>query len=254
MSNKPYDRTSLKSLFADGNRPNAQNFGSLIDSMVNKVDDGISKTMKDGLILAPEGTESDRVLCFKDKIQDDLPKWSFELKQEANQGLALVQPISSNVSETRLFFTKKGAIGVGTETPKTNFEVQGVSGFESRMGTYQMGSIPADRQWHDITPELNGCKAFEIIAQVGKQGQGRYALLHAHALSTFGKSWQKIRKTQARYDWRWWNRISLRFAGSTYKYRLQMRTRSNFGDGVNVKYHISKLWDDDIMNTISAQE
>ena len=52
MGEKPLNRDSLKSVFTNGSRPNENNFGSLIDSMVNKVDDGISKNLKDGLILS----------------------------------------------------------------------------------------------------------------------------------------------------------------------------------------------------------
>ena len=251
MSEKSYDRRSLKSLFSNGERPNAQNFGSLIDSMVNKVDDGISKTPKEGLILAPGGSSTEKVLSFKNKIQDDVAKWSFELQQEKNQGLAVVQPISEDESKTRLFFSKSGTIGVHTETPKTDLDVRGITGLESRIGTYKMGSVKADRIWHDITPSLNGSNAFEIMAYVGKEKHGRYALVHAHALSTFGGSRGRIRKTQATYKWWCWDRITFRWVGTTYDYKLQIRTRSNYGDGIKIKYHITKLWDSDILECIS---
>lgn len=66
--------------------------------------------------------------------------------------------------------------------------------------------------------------------------------MHAHALSTFGKSHHKIRKTQAHYGW-FWNKIDIRFTGSTYNYKLQLRTRSNYGPGHMINYHITKLWD-----------
>ena len=168
MNEKPLNRESLKSLFSNGSRPNASNFGSLIDAMINKVDDGISKNLTDGLILSPEGKESDRLISFYEKIQDDQPRWSIELSEEEPQGLAIIEPLSDTESQTRLFFKKGGNIGVGTTNPKTTLEVDGILGTSSRVGTYKLSTVPAVGQWHDIVTGLDGCCAFEIMAQVGK--------------------------------------------------------------------------------------
>ena len=247
MNNKPLNRDSLKSLFSDGSRPNANNFASLIDSMVNKVDDGLSKDDNEGIILSPEGEESDRVVSFYDSVQDELPKWSIEMFHEEDMGLGIVEPTSETENQTRLFFEKGGNIGIDTRHPKTNFEVNGILGTSSRVGTYKLATIPADGSWRDIVTNLNGCVAFEVMAQVGKEKAGRYALLHSFALSTFGKSRNKIKTTQAHYGW-WWNKMSLRWAGSTYDYSLQLRTRSNYGQGQQIKYCVTKLWDNDVMS------
>lgn len=241
------NRDTLKNYFKNGSRPTASNFSSLIDSMINKADDGISKTRKDGLILAPEGEESDTVMSFSNKVGDlQGPNWSIALQQGANPGLGIMQPISPTESETRLFFNKDGNIGVHTQEPKTNFDVHGVLGVESRVGTYVLSTVPADGNWHDIITGLDGCNAFEIMAQVGKEKTGKYALLHANALSTFGRSRNRIRKTQAHYGW-WWNKLSLRWRGSTYNYKLQIKTRSNYGKNQEIKFFATRLWDNDIM-------
>ncbi|MBD78257.1 MAG: hypothetical protein CL840_04990 [Crocinitomicaceae bacterium] len=253
MDDKPVNRESLKLVFKNGNRPNADNFASLIDSMVNKVDDGISKNLSDGLILSPEGGESDRLLSFYRKIRDSEAQWTFELLNEELQGLGIMQPMPNEKAKPRLFFNKNGNVGVNTTDPKTNFEVNGILGTDSRVGTAKLSTIPADGKWHTIIANLNGCSAFEIMAQVGKKKAGKYALLHAHALSTFGKSRSKIRKTQAHYGW-WWNKLSLRWIGSTYDYALQLRTRSNYGKDQQIKFHITKLWDNDIMKLFDSPE
>ncbi len=257
MSQKPLNRQSLKSLFSDGKRPNASNFGSLIDSMLNKADDGISKNFKDGLTLSPEGkdiTDKDatRVISFKEKIQDFLPKWGIEIVKDGAQGLGFVEPVSETKTETRLFFEKGGNIGVGTTKPQATFDVKGILGSDSRIGTYKLSTIPADGKWHDIITNLDGCSAFEIVAQVGKEKTGKYALLHAHALSTFGRSRNRIRKTQAHYGW-WWNKLSLKWVGDTYNYRLQLRTRTDYGPGAKIKFYVTKLWDNEIMSLFNEQ-
>lgn len=247
MSEKPLNRISLKSVFKDGSRPNANNFGSLIDSMINKVDDGISKNLKDGLILSPEGKVSDRLISFYERIQNDIPNWSIDLVKDDSPGLGVVESISEAESETRMFFAKGGNIGIETTQPNTTLDVNGILGMNSRVGKHKMATIPADGHWHNLLTELNGCCAFEIVAQVGKEKTGKYALLHAHALSTFGRSRSKIKTTQAHYGW-WWNKLDLRWAGSTYNYSLQLKTKSNYGDNQEIKFHITKLWDNEIMS------
>lgn len=242
MKIKLLNRQSLKVLFTAGARPKESNFFSLIDSMVNKVDDGISKTEEDGLILSPEGKESDKVISVYQNVEDELAQWSVSLNQEDDKSLSVIAPVTKTEHTNVLTFQKSGNVGIGTQKPKTTLEVAGTLGVDTRIGTYKIGTVPADGQWHNIVTGLDGCVAFEIMAQVGKKKKGRYALLHAHALSTFGRSRHKIRKTQAYYGW-CWNKIAIRFTGSTYNYSLQLKTRSNYGPGLKIKYHISKLWD-----------
>lgn len=253
MKEKPLNRASLKSVFGNGTRPDASNFGSLIDSTVNIVDDGISKNMKDGLILSPEGKESNRLVSFYENILDNEPDWSVEMVQEGAKGLGIVEPIEGEESQTRLFFETGGKLGVNTLRPQTTLEVNGIFGAKSRVGTYKLASVPADGNWHTIIPDLDGSNAFEVMAQVGKVKTGKYALLHALALSTFGKSRSKIKTTQAYYGW-WWNKISLRWQGSTFNYSLQIRTRSDYGKGQYIKFYVTKLWDNDIMSLIKEPQ
>ncbi len=245
MKIKLLNRQSLKTLFSAGARPKESNFFSLIDSMVNKIDDGISKNKEDGLILSPEGKESDRVISFYENVEDELPQWSFELDQQTNNGLSIITPIDKTKSNTVISFQKSGEIGIGTKTPKTDLDVKGTLGTEARLGTYKLDTVPANGKWHDIVSGLDGCVAFEIVAQVGKEKTGKYALLHAHAISTFGKSHHKIRKTQAHYGW-FWNKMAIRFTGSTYNYKLQIRTRSDYGTDQKIRFHVTKLWDNNM--------
>ncbi|WP_303315340.1 hypothetical protein Q4Q34_15510 [Flavivirga abyssicola] len=245
MKIKLLNRQSLKTLFGAGARPKESNFSSLIDSMVNKIDDGISKDEENGLILSPEGKESNRVISFYENVEDELAQWSIELDQEENKGLSIVAPVTKTEETTAISFQKSGSVGIGTKNPRTSLEVDGTLGADTRIGTHKIGTVRADGDWHDIITNLDGCVAFEVMAQVGKEKAGRYALLHAHALSTFGKSHHKIRKTQAHYGW-FWNKIAIRFTGTTYNYKLQLKTRSNYGQGQNINFHITKLWDSDM--------
>lgn len=259
MKDKPLDRKSLNSLFSEGSRPNAENFESLIESMINKVDDRISKDIKDGLILASENDEPDiknpeRLLSFKRHILDSLPAWSFDMENESREGLNLVETLSENESESRLFFKKGGNIGINTTTPRTTLEVDGVLGINTKVGTFQLATIPADGAWHDIVTDIKGCNGFEIVAQVGKEKTGRYALMQATALSTFGKSRSKIKSVQAHYNCWWWNKLAMRWNGNTYNYKLQLRTRSNYGPDTTIKYHITNIWSSEVLSLFNENE
>lgn len=257
MSERPIDREDLKGLFANGRRPTGENFESLIDSMVNKVDDRISKNLEDGLMLAPEGEKYSRLLSFYDDINKSSPRWSIEMPTDGNGGLAFAEPESQTESNTIMYFQKGGNIGIGTEEPKTDLDVQGILGTSARIGTHKMGTVPADGKWHPILEDLDGCVAFEVIAMVGgKEKTGKYALLHATALSTFGNSRNRIRRTQAHYGW-WWHKLSLKWEGSTNKYSLKLRTRSDYGSNggskYEIKYCITRLWDNDILSLFDKE-
>ena len=62
------NRKSLKGYFKKGQLPTEGHFHDLIDSSINKVDDGMSKTMEDGLMLAPIG-ESRKLISFFNLIE-----------------------------------------------------------------------------------------------------------------------------------------------------------------------------------------
>lgn len=100
---------------------------------------------------------------------------------------------------------------------------------------------------------------------------GRYCLLHAVAISTFGNSRSNISKTCAYYG-RWWNKISIRWESrenaietpenekwwhnlplvrgqvkgkkNPFEYNLQIKTVSYYGDNKFINVAISVLYDE----------
>ena len=235
------NRDSLKGYFRKGQLPSEGHFHDLIDSTINKVDDGMSKTMEDGLMLAPIG-ESRKLISFFKSIEDKSPVWRMEV-DENDADLHF----SNKVGDEVLSITDSGKVGIDNEQPQANLDVNGHVAMSGREGNAFRGKVPADGKWHKIATELNGCQMFEVVAGVGKKKTGKYALLHAIAISAFGKSRNKIKKTQARYGIRG-NRMKLRWTGSTYKFNLEIKTRSNYGSDVAINYHIQKLWHDQFMD------
>ena len=256
-----FNRIELKNFFRKGQFPTEVHFGNLIDSMINKKDDGFDKTAKDGLRLSATGDDRNVLSVFK-QSGDPEPNWQMSLKQseDGSEGLSFDRLKTNNEGKTEklasLTLANNGHVGIGAEQPRTTLEVGGVLGTKTRVGTYNVGQVDGNGQWQDILTELKGIHAFEIVARIdGPKGRGKYALTHAIAVSVFGGGKNTIRQTRAYYGF-FWNRIELRWHGnSPNNYKLQMRTYSNYGlkeDETHfmIRFHVTSLWDDTLFTQI----
>jgi hypothetical protein len=265
-----WNRASLKNFFKKGQFPSEIHFAYLIDSTINKIDDGFSKTEKNGLQLSPTG-DSDSVLSlFKDPV-DEHPRWQISLKSgEQGEGLS-IDAIGQDQNgrprkKSSLFLSDSGRIGVGSHRPGTDFHVAGTLGAHTRTGTFKTGSVMGDGNWQDILTDLQGTQAFEVVAKInGPEGRGKYAITHALALSNYGSRNSRIRQTRSYFGW-FWNRIEFRWKKQAanpelpdqpFRYKLQVRTRSNYGlsskrEPCLIQYHISRLWDDTLFQESSS--
>ncbi|MEM9982623.1 MAG: adhesin [Bacteroidota bacterium] len=241
------NRDSLKNYFRKGQIPSERHFKDLIDSMINKVDDGMSKTLDDGLVLSPIGS-SKKLISFYKSIEDKNPAWSFQI----DSGDASLD-INNHLGDAIMSFKSDGKIGISTRQPRYELDVNGTFATKNRMGTFHQGKIFADGKWHPVLEGLNGCYGLEVVAGIGKKKTGKYALIHAFTFSTFGKSKNKIKVNQAYYGVRC-NKIELRWTGNTYNYNLEMRTRCSYGGNYFVKYHITNLWLDHFMDNSLDEE
>ncbi len=237
------NRNTLKSYFRKGQMPSEGHFNDLIESMLNKVDDGMSKTIDEGLQLSPIGT-SQKLISFFKSIEEKNPAWSVEI----NGGNATLE-FNNQLGDTVLSLQSDGKVGINQTQANYALDVRGTIGTHGRVGTLKQGTIPADGKWHPILENLTGCHALEVVAGVGKKKTGKYSLIHAFALSTFGKSNSKIRIHQAYYGVRC-NKLELRWTGDTYNYQLEMRTRCSFDSQGTIvaQYQLSSLWFDEGMD------
>ena len=149
---------------------------------------------------------------------------------------------------------------------------------EGRVGNFKEGTLDADGQWRNIfdKKDLKGCNAYEIMAYVeGENGEGKYSLMHAIAISTLGNSKPKITKTCAHYG-KSWNKLAIRWESrpsklvppkegekqkifdlaawwqkfksiweprDNFRYNLQLRTKRHYGKDIKIHYKVSLLWD-----------
>lgn len=256
-------RQNLKQRFRNGKMPCEGDFADLIDSMVNVLDEGFEKTPDGGLMVNQIGTG--RLASFFENLSVNSPQWFLELgpRDPDERSLHISTPDESGaqtaLSMVRRSATERGkrrgapvAVGINKRDPRHELDVAGTLRSHGRIGKQGEMPVPADGDWHDITEPLSGCNAFEIVAGVGSKEdkEGRYALLMAIAMNAFnGKG--AIQETQARFGSRC-GRIELRWrrppTGSAFTYVLQMRVKCAYEPGAWVRYHITKLWFDSLMD------
>jgi hypothetical protein len=254
-TNKIYGREELKDHFRNGKVPTELHFAHLIDSTINKQEDGFSKDEEHGMLVAALGA-SDRLVSFY-RTNDDLdPFYVIEKDERENPALRLQAGVEAKTDAEKdsksFFFHNSGSLGIGTQcSPGNKLEVDGFAAMQGRVGSFKTGVIAADGAWYPIVSDLDNCQAFEVMARTGIKGSGKFAIMHAIAVSAFGGShgW-RIRRTRAHYGF-FWNRLQLRWKGSNHKYELQLRTNSNYGPGVDIHYKITRLWDDEAFMPLS---
>ena len=264
----PKDRETLKNYFRKGSLPTQQHFADLIDSAVNRLDDGFTHSPDNGWQVAGSEERSRLLALYQDlkKLEAKLPAWLLELPPATDAqpggGLsfsvprppdeAVGKPRSSdgqspNVS--RLHLQADGKVGIGTTRPTDQLDVRGFVASRGRIGTYlddtqSSNEVDADGEWKTILKNLDGLHAFEIVAAAyGPEGRGRYAITHATALSAFGGSRSRVFQRDA-WFWGWFQKIRFRWVSrDAHHYDLQMRTASAFGPGSRIVYHITHLFD-----------
>ena len=254
------NRSTLKNFFSEGQRPTADHFTDLIDSNLNMIDEGFSRTVENGFEVSLL-EDSDRLISFFESNDPEHdPVWSITLNQERDK-LIFKKVNQYSPVQNVLTLTSDGCVGVNNDTPQHDLDVSGVVRSKGRMGAYETikHTVPADGGWHDITGELEGCVAFEVMAGAGgERGKhtGKFALMHAIAMNTFNpRGWffnflnrkKKIRYTHAYYRSAG-NRLKLQWCATDgNKYKLQIKSNCDYGSNLNISYHITQLWFDPFM-------
>jgi hypothetical protein len=280
------DRKQLKSFFQKGNLPDQNAFEKLIDSTFNKADD-LLDINEDGMMIYPSENGKEKLLSFFENKDDADATWVMVIAKKPTLGISINKIVQSRQKDNSqvekkeipsLFIQKEeGKVGIGTNQPKEQLDVKGKIASEGRVGNYHKGELDADGEWHNVFNKkaLQGCNAYEIMAYAeGKPEDGKYSLMHAIAVSTYGNSKPKISKTCAHHG-NWWNKIDIRWESrpkridekreivkrkpfdivrwwknivgllepkDTLNYNLQLRTKSNYGTGYKIIFKVSVLW------------
>lgn len=263
-------RSTLTHFFRHGARPSADQFGDLIESTVNQIDDGFDKTAENGFEISSLGTY-DSLISFFRASRPEKALWTIGYDQERDK-LLFKKLDQTERARTVLSLSPDGKVGINRKDPECHLDVEGPVRSAGRIGV--VPPVPlrgekekdkpagpvvlADGQWHDITGPLEGCNALEVMAGVGVRGTGRHALLHAIAMNTYNPRglffnflWRKNRiRCQHAYFSARGNKLQLRWAVWSDKdrtYGLQLRSRCDYGEGVYIRYYLTDLWFDKLM-------
>ncbi|MGB1216316.1 MAG: hypothetical protein ACPG5P_00485 [Saprospiraceae bacterium] len=251
-------RQALKDRF-DNESMRTVAFRTLVDSTFNINDDKIGISNDYGLTISPTGG-SQKLLSFYEKFGANSPAWSLSLqsKSRGNKGLNFMER-----DESRLFIQNGGRVGIGTESPRYQMDVNGMVAATGFVGTHATGTIDADAKWHTVSSmkDLKGCQAFEIYAHINDDKDSRFGLTCALLLISSGKrrTRNKIHTVESSSGWLWGrflNRIKFRWIQNEMDGRqhestfsLQIRSRSHYGmDGGRPKkifFRVTKKWDMD---------
>jgi len=273
MKNRP--RKELKARFAEGSMPSVSDFDMLIDSTMNINDDGIETSPTRGLCLTQMNGEARRLLSFY--RQGMARAWAMGLDaagrsmafevaapggaeepQQTQAGnsavLTLVAPgggdaeaLAPGGAASRM----AARVGVNKRTPSCELDVHGTIASDARRGV-EGPRAWADAEWHTIRAGLDGCVALEVVAGTGKEGSGKYALMHAFALKAFDAKGD-ISYHRTHYGARR-HRLELRWLQQrgSREFELQVKVHCHYGEGVAIRYHITELWDDPLMARCSV--
>lgn len=260
-------RDSLKLKFGQGAMPSSEAFADLIESMLNIVDQQFDKTPADGLKIGQ--FDQGRLLSFYHNIDMKSPIWSIRMDQPGNQLLfgTSEMPAALTLRDCNNAQQSDFQLEASTNEDRRHqgvfeLDLKGRIVSDGRLGRAG-SSVPADAEWHDITPVLFGCQAFEVMAGVGKKDSGKYAVMHAYALNAYGGKGE-ITYHQAHYGSKC-SRMELRWKRETDRlqdgYRLQIRVGCGFDDGdckglvkgapgsapTSICYYLTQLWFDPAM-------
>ncbi|TGE14006.1 hypothetical protein [Hymenobacter elongatus] len=234
---EPKRRSTLKQYFKQGTMPTEESFAHLIDSAVNRLDDGFYKHPQYGLQLgAAEGRPNPRVgrrllSLYRNlqQLQNQCATWVVSLLAPDHDagsalGLGFSEPqgqrdtaaTDDTPPPVRLYLAPGGNVGIGTTSPDEQLSVAGFVGSAGRIGTFQntptpaasrqhaaAQEVPADGEWHDIISGLQGLWGFEIVAAAyGPRLSGTYAMAHTIALGVHGQQQRIVPHRAAYRGWR----------------------------------------------------
>lgn len=238
-------RKILKEFFSDGRRPSEQEFEDLIDSSVNRLDDGYSKNSKDGLKLSPKD-EKGILMSFCAQSGTE-PSWFFSIDNEKN---LLIYQKTENSSPQKLLLNSKEPPSLVLKSPKTviegDIELHGIKKGQSVSDELQK-ELVADGKWHDVTTLKDGVYVLEIVASIqGAPGDGEYAVLMGWATHAFG-SHKKIKTVGSHYGF-WGHKLKMRWYKKKEEnnnktfYQLQIKSRLRYKDkSLPITCHITYL-------------
>ncbi|MCC8143672.1 MAG: hypothetical protein LUD02_04265 [Tannerellaceae bacterium] len=233
------NRQTLKKSFSKGQRPTEQDFANLIDSTLNILDDGLSKTPDTGIELAPLIGEKRVVLSVFREAGDPLPAWELVI---GTTGEFKITGCQGTTTTPLITLLPDGTIKSGY--PGKPLVLSGDIHIPGRQGTFASGTVPTNGKWQDITSSLTGVRALEIVVACGRKNTGKHAILVAWATNCFGEHARIKNRIPL---WHFRPPIIVTLEKSKLGGRLQVKTMFCYGEEFLIHYRIGSLWNNPSM-------
>jgi hypothetical protein len=260
-------RERLRKFFENGKRPDEDQFRDLIDSNLNMLDEGFTRSPENGFeISTPVGQDalmsflSDARSASEDDDNGSRIDWRIAHGEDGDQ-LRFQVPGRSGDSEpfqSIVQLDKSGLLDVFGQEKNSGGVIRsgGRQGWEPREDLRQ--EIVTDGKSHAIAEDLEGMQAFEVVAGAHDPENRRVSLMHAIALSTFNRKnpwWYGLLRRQMgiRYTQAYWgsrcDKLELQWDGESGKdktYQLKIRSKCDWrkggGNAVQIHCHVTRLW------------
>lgn len=256
------NRTTLKNFFRNGSVPSESQFEDLVDSTLNIIDEGFDKSPAEGLKVSQLTDAGKLISFFRDNLEGN-PLYFIKVDRDENLVFGSDQPRNVLFRLEEAETDERLKVGINIEQPEMELDVGGVIRSEGRIGVAgrvdkEELRVNADGGWHNITGTLTGCHAFEVMAGAGgTKTEGRYSLMHAIALNAYNPTGllfnflntkKRIKHHTVYYSSRK-DKLRLRWLDEGNRnYRLQLKSNSTYGEGIQIRYYITRLWFDEEMN------
>ena len=139
-----FNREQLRKHFREGALPTGEHYAALIDSMVNKRDDGFKKDPQGGLRISSLGAE-EGLLSFAKGAGAEV---SWCLRHTNEMDLTLAPPFSNEADtaeQPNVTLTRSGPVGINREDPVYTLDIGGPVRSSGRIGDCLLYTSPSPR-------------------------------------------------------------------------------------------------------------
>jgi hypothetical protein len=182
-------KAEIKDWFKTNKIPTEKNFADLIDSGINKDDDGIKRESGGGIHITGNG-DTQEVLSFSRSDTPEQSPWKINLNPV---GGSPGFNITDDKTASRLLINEQtGNIGVGTDKPHTRLTVAGAIYFNSE-------SLSPDKQGGYLTWNRSGSTGETNFINNRGEGKGGFEFINCDA---DGSNMRSVGKVDGDGEWK----------------------------------------------------
>mgnify|MGYP003623561117 CR=1 FL=1 len=239
------NRKALKDYFKADRYPTEEQFAHLIDSSLNMEEDGVIRTLRDGVALYPPQKGGSLLGIYPQRPDQadggypiEQPCWMLKIGKKKE--LILIDEEGNEV-----FTLSQGTDRPDAAKEQPPFDAENKSAAKPPKTTTEVLTIEADGNWHELPVEAalnkeeDGCRMYRIFGVYKRGGKKCYTMVEALAGHC---NWRKLQlQSPQKLLGHWRGPIKLRWKMREGGLYLQMRGKRR--EKGLVQYQIITVWD-----------